>query len=61
MNEATSVDMIAMMTATTTTAGHTGEDPHLLITAEDRTGQDHALAPTPLVITEVKFDSSCHP
>ncbi len=29
----------------------TGEDPPLLTTAEDRTGHDHALAPTPLVST----------
>lgn len=64
MIEATSVDMIVMMTVTTTTTtttGHTGEDPLLPITAEeDHTGHGHALAPTPLAITEVKFDSS-HP
>lgn len=29
----------------------TGEDPPLPTTAEDHTGQDHALAPTPLVST----------
>lgn len=58
MNGAMSADMSAMMTVNTTTAaGHTGEDPPLLTTAEDRTGHDHALAPTPLVITEVKCDS----
>lgn len=61
MNEAMSVDMIAMTTVTTTTAGHTGEGPPLPTMAEDHTGQGHALAPTPLVITEVKFDSSRHP
>lgn len=58
MIEDMSVDMIAMMIVTTTTAG---EDPPLPTTAEDHTGQDHALAPTPLAITEVKFDSSRPP
>lgn len=62
MIEATSVDMIVMMTVTTTTTttttGHTGEDPLLPTTAEeDHTGHDHALVPTLLVITEVKFNS----
>ncbi|KTF87320.1 hypothetical protein cypCar_00013658, partial [Cyprinus carpio] len=38
----------------------TGEDPLLPTSAEDHTGQDQALAPTPLVITEVKFDSFRH-
>lgn len=61
MIEDMSVDMIAMMIVTTTTAGRTGEDPPLPTTAEDHTGQDHALAPTPLAITEVKFDSSRPP
>lgn len=55
MIEGMNVDMIAMKKETTTT---TGEDPRLLTTAEDRTGQDHALALTLLVIIEVKFSSS---
>lgn len=50
--EAMNGDMIAMKKETTTT---TGEDPRLLTTAEDHTGQDHALAPTLLVITEVQL------
>lgn len=59
MIEATSVDMIVMMTVTTTTTTTTtGEDPLLPTTAEeDHTGHDHALVPTLLVITEVKFNS----